>query len=486
MAGTLLKALVAIAAGPAIIQSMMNMYPPFQAMVGRKAYKEHPDLIPTTEQMVTLRHRNQITTEEYTNMMSQGGLSPELSEELFSASQNYLTAFDYITLWRRGKMDDDELDIQLTILGFKPEQQERAKQATLYYPNPEDIVRFAVREVYTPEAVQKFGLDQDTPPEYMDAAAKGGLSPEFAQQFWRAHWLLPSPTQVYEMLHRGIVDEDEVQLYLRAADYMPYWRPKLTALSYKPLTRVDVRRMHRMGVLDREQVFKAYKDLGYDDTNAELMTLFTELYNRGNEGEQAQQPILDRYKRGMIDRAEAINLLSNVGIEVDNITLMLNGIDDEVREELIDIRANGIVDEYRAGLIDDTMLKTRLTQIGVPNNRLEQTIAREMVQAQSRTRQPSRSDIDRWLMFDIIDDLEWRRLMTNLKYDTVSIDRYFTELILEQQEKEFRPLTEAKFTKLFIEGLKTESELRDYLAEKGYSPDDIDDLVEQARLKIKE
>ncbi|GAH93918.1 unnamed protein product, partial [marine sediment metagenome] len=42
------------------------------------------------------------------------------------------------------------------------------------------------------------------------------------------HWSLPSPSQGFEMLHRGVIDEAELNMLLRALDIMPFWREKLT------------------------------------------------------------------------------------------------------------------------------------------------------------------------------------------------------------------------------------------------------------------
>ena len=52
------------------------------------------------------------------------------------------------------------------------------------------------------------------------------------------------------MLHRGVIDTAELDMLLRAQDVMPFWRDRLTAIAYRPLTRVDVRRMYKQGVLN--------------------------------------------------------------------------------------------------------------------------------------------------------------------------------------------------------------------------------------------
>ncbi|GAH58877.1 unnamed protein product, partial [marine sediment metagenome] len=46
----------------------------------------------------------------------------------------------------------------------------------------------------------------------------------------------------------------ELDSLFMATDIMPWWREKLKAISYNPLTRVDVRRVFKMGIVSEEQV----------------------------------------------------------------------------------------------------------------------------------------------------------------------------------------------------------------------------------------
>ena len=77
------------------------------------------------------------------------------------------------------------------------------------------------------------------------------------------------------MLHRRIIDPDELKLLLRVRDIPSFWRERLVQLSYDPYTRVDVRRMYTAGVLSENEVFDTYLDLGYDEEHANNLTLWT-------------------------------------------------------------------------------------------------------------------------------------------------------------------------------------------------------------------
>ena len=186
-------------------------------------------------------------------------------------------------------------------------------------PGANDLVRMAVREAFTDSIATKYGYDADYPAAFPTNMALWGFSPEWSKYYWRAKWELPSPGMGYDMLHRGIIDATTLDELLRVLDYPNYWREKLVKLSFNPLTRVDVRRMFKMGVVSRAQVKKTYTDLGYDAANAELLTRFTEV----TYAPDPEDPLKDKkdltttlitagYKKGIVTRAQATVMLAAI------------------------------------------------------------------------------------------------------------------------------------------------------------------------------
>jgi len=145
-------------------------------------------------------------------------------------------------------------------------------------PSPTDIIRYAVREYWRPEISRPLGQWEEFPDELLKWTRKWGYEDWGAWAEWVAHWTLPSVTQGFEMLHRRVITRGELENLLKAQDITPFWREKLIAISYAPFTRVDVRRMFKLGVLNRDQVYSAMLDIGYDPWKAEKMTDFYEVY----------------------------------------------------------------------------------------------------------------------------------------------------------------------------------------------------------------
>jgi hypothetical protein len=191
--------------------------------------------------------------------------------------------------------------------GITPDRLEMLKELTYKIASMQDIIQFVIREVYTPEIADKFGQFEDYPILAEPDALKAGIRPELLKQYWAAHWELPSVSQGYEMLHRGIIDQATLNLLIRARDVMPYWRDLLTKISYNPYTRVDARRMWDLGVLDDAQLLKSYTDLGYDDEHAKNMTTWTKLY-------VLTPQLIAQYKNGWISQSDVIGQLKGLGL----------------------------------------------------------------------------------------------------------------------------------------------------------------------------
>lgn len=268
--------------------------------------------------------------EDYFDNARLAGITDERAALVLEANRALPTPGQIQMSFLRGEIDIDKHDELLRSYGFTDENILVIKSLYQIIPPPNDLIRMAVREAFTPEIAEKFGQYQDYPKAFTDWAEKQGINKEWAERYWAAHWDLPSPQMGFDMLHRGIIDSDEVKLLLRALDVMPYWRERLIQLSYNPITRVDVRRMYRLGVLSREQVVERYKQLGYKPEDAELLTQFTERYEGGtSEEDDIQIRYLTRsvyekaFNRGIITRDELKERLIGMGFMDEDAELLV-------------------------------------------------------------------------------------------------------------------------------------------------------------------
>ena len=307
--------------------------------------------------------------------IGKAGIHPKYAEKYFDGVLTKPTTEDLIAWQLRVDPSLAGLEDELRKTGIHSHYFDVYK--TLAHPIPpvNDLITMAVREAFTPEIAGRFGQYEGLPTEFVEAAQKKGVSKEWATRYWAAHWTLPSVQQGFAMLHRGIIGQPDLNLLMRALDIMPFWRDKLMQLSFKPLTRVDVRRMHLLGTLDEGGVNRAYHDVGYNDRNASLMTSFTVRYNRRSLAGFTQRDVIKAYINRYIEGSAATSILRDIGIkdsEIPNIMRLAGykrdwqGKDDAIR---------AISNRYRKGTRDLQQTKSALSQLGLASDYVSTLLA---------------------------------------------------------------------------------------------------------------
>lgn len=290
-----------------------------------------------------------------------------------------ITAGDVIALWLRSEIGEEELHIKLRELGYKDGDIQLLQSLAFFIPPVSDLITMAVREVFSPEIAAKFGQYEDFPQDFAENAAKQGVSEDWAKRYWAAHWNLPSLTMGFEMFQRRIISDDELRLLMKAQDVMPFWRDKLIALSYNPLTRVDVRRMHKLGVLAREDVVNSYRDIGYSPENAELLTQFTETYNEDvsdlGEGKSlALSQVMELLNQRIITDQNAIEILKGMRYDESESAMLvaLNNLKRDLGERKQ--AKENIIQKGKKHIITYEQAQSQLTMLGITGLELEQAL----------------------------------------------------------------------------------------------------------------
>ncbi|KKM66004.1 hypothetical protein LCGC14_1485610 [marine sediment metagenome] len=287
--------------------------------------KELGWLIPNPMLLTQGNLQQGVAPDEIIKDISRGDIHPDRAQQYLDAILTKPATQDIVTYTLRTDPELTSLDERLTKIGIHPDYLALHKELALVIPPVSDIITMAVREVFSPAIAARFGQYEDFPPELEEWGRKKGLSKEWSERYWAAHWALPSTTQGFEMLHRGVIDQSDLNMLLRAQDVMPYWRDKLTQIAYRPLTRVDVRRMYREGVLDEAGVYEAYLDHGYSEDNAQRMTEFTIRQTLSAQAKFTSTNVIAAFTKRMIDRREARSLLEDLGIQGDNISYIISG-----------------------------------------------------------------------------------------------------------------------------------------------------------------
>ena len=374
--------------------------------------------------------RQTSTDTDLKNELSQAGFTDERITLLLANSRRLLDLGEVFRWWLRDIITEDQLDELIRLHHINDEDAARLKQTVFFIPPVQDLITMAVREVFSPEVRSTFRLDEDFPTDFAAFAHKQGISEEWARNYWAAHWVLPSLRQGFEMLHRRVITADDLDVLMRAQDVMPFWRENLTQIAFAPLTRVDVRRMHGLGLLDEEELVSRYMDLGFAEDNAAMMAQFTVAFNADDPPEVAElegltrSTILGMFADGVLSEEQARDIMQvGLGLSEDVVELFLTH--QKLVRERADRRALiiSVVDLAGGGIINLAEAQDSLARAGLTASEIAGAVKRILDKRERRDRLPTIAQLAKMRRADIIEDDVWRDAMAGHGFPDIWIDR---------------------------------------------------------------
>jgi hypothetical protein len=366
-------------------------------------------------------------------LLARLGYKDDAIDLFLKAHYSTYSVGEAFSLWLRGVLDDGKLTERLRENGFTDDRIEELKHLYVAIPPISDIIFMLGKEAFEEDQVRLFGLDAEYPPEAEEWAAKQGLSPYWVKHYWRAHWNHAAPGQVLDMLHRGVVDEETVREYYRVAEIPPYWRDKLMKISYNPYTRVDVRRMYQLGILDTEDVYRAYLDEGYDEEHALNMTRFTVAYKIQAERDLTLTDIMNGFKAGILNKEGTRKYLTDLGYSEAEADFKIGYAEytQALKEQTEAIALIG--DQYKAGLIDEDLARVSLRSIVADETEVDKYLAKWGVAYSKTRRKPTKTELDKMVSAGIISGDQYIYELGQLGYSDKHI-AWFVDLVLAELE----------------------------------------------------
>jgi len=418
-----------------LIMSILDVGGPYRENIKHGIWGSYPTRYPEAVQIIAANMKGVVTDEDTSTYLRHLGYAEGPRMILQAAMQKPLQPDQAIDLYLRGDINAQRLLAKLAAAGLSVEDQGLAIKLMWRIPGVSDLIRMAVREAFTPEIAEKFGQYADFPPAFAEWALKQGLTTEWAQRYWAAHWDLPSPSQGFEMLHRGAISEADLDTLLRALDVMPFWRAPLKAIAFNPLTRVDVRRMYHLGVLTDAEVIKSYKDLGYNEENAQRMLEFTRQYYgpededpEDTDREWTKAEVLDGYRKGILTTDQAREALQTMAYPDAKIDFYLSREDYKASNS----RRQAYIDTYHSlfinGIVSAAEVSNALQTLGVSGTEIDDNLALWYLQQVQAVQRPTKAELIRWLKAGIISESEWTVEMRQYGYSDKYLEWYKADI----------------------------------------------------------
>ena len=384
--------------------------------------------IPNSMLLVQGDLMNRKSHDEILRDISIGDINPDYAQNYYDAIMTKPSSQDIIAYQLRRDSSLSNLSPELRRIGIHEDYHELYKELANVIPPVADIITMAVREAFSPDIAARFGQYQDFPEPLQDWAAKKGLSADWAKRYWAAHWSLPSPLQGFEMLHRGLIDKTELNMLLRALDIMPFWRDKLTGIAFKRLSRVDIRRMYRVGVLNEPEVYDAYLELGYNERDSKRMTDFTIKQVLATQSKFTARDIINAYSNYIIERSETATLLREVGVKEENISYIISTAEYKRSWELTESRVSAIRNLYKRRVYTVDKAKSELLKLDMPSVRVDVLLSQWFIDEKDKPpRYWTTSQTLGFIKDGLITPERGRAELVNLGYNTEHINVYMKD-----------------------------------------------------------
>lgn len=408
-----------------------------------------PTGLPSAEQAHEAHIAGQIDRDTWQCLIRANNQSQDWQKYVLQARQARWTEQEALRLFWRGLIPETKLDQAERERGWL-DGSEAKDRRKLDEPLPgmSDIIRFMIRDVEDKDVYERFEYDKGFDKKFIgqtkDYAKWQGISEDLALRYWRSHWVLPSPTQLFQMVRllrpekyqteeerkKSAVTVDDALAVLSANDIPEFWRGRILASLHPPLTRVDTRRAYNIGALTKEEVVSVYKDQGYNDKNATFLADFAE-----------------------IDRKRSL-------------------------------RSNPIVRLFRAYGLTEDETREQLKLQGMDSATQSEAIAQARLEMAAATRQACVKALrKRYLLAEISAD-EAPRLIRELGFGAIEANQLADKWLCEKSAMS-KTIPARKLCEWFREGLIDDNEFMVKTVALGYDNDDAYRMLQECRI-IKE
>lgn len=406
-----------------------------------------PSIIPSVPELNAMYSRGYITFDPWLAAVKMNGACPDWNRTLVESITTRIGIQDAFRLWKLGKITPEQFTEAWKRQGIDmTADYDKFKEAVVQYPGMADLVRMMVRDVADKKVVDDFGLDSEFNDKWIDTpdvplrswGESQGVNTDVAKAFWRAHWQAPSPQAIYEWLHRlrpddrsdsdanpGVIfTKEQAANALKVADYVPGFIDNYLATSYRPYTRVDIRRMWVTGVFTSlDEVRQSYRDLGYDAVHAQNLANFTEVTSRPAKaalaGQLTAKEVANAYRDNLLREDEARTLLDKAGLDDEQIDATIIAADTRNKEASRKITVKSLRQRFFMGEFTDAEAVAELTGEYMAQAQAEQLVHLWAAERRAKQKEPTVAMLCKWYGQGMISIDDYLQRIRNLRYSEV-------------------------------------------------------------------
>jgi len=434
-----------------------------------------PQQIPSQSDIDNAALSNQMSAEQWECLTKANNNLPELAKQVFMSKRTRIDWNDIYKLYKLGKIKDEDMikwtgdagimtgtDLQLML------------EAKVDVPAVSDLIRMMVRDVADESIVREYQLDNEFDNKWKEQLEKfgesQGITREVAKYHWRAHWDYPSTFQSFDMLHRlrpdspfaqriakesadrhlangtknpGIfTTSEDIQKLLEVNDMAWFWRERMQAISYRPLTRTDAQRAFQIGALTEDELLGVYQDEGYALENARILVNFTKQLVAERNFKRPLPPRVNKAIKYYLDGIHTINQLEDYlnFYRVDDARQkdILKYARDERKMIIYKNNIDCIRRAYMLGAHDDVQAKAALVNIGMDAALAGENVDLWWCKKKGKAREVSAAKLCEWREKKLITSEQQLRRLVNLGYSVDDATKIVQECESDISERAYK------------------------------------------------
>lgn len=472
--------------GPQVIVTLQLQATQLERIISYLIEYVFPSKVPSTSD-VEATYLAGLITEQQAKCLTElnGELWPNRARSIY-ARRARPTEDMMMKLWLRGMMVDEELRDRLRGMGWiDPNDQAVLREAYNYVPGPADLIRFAVKDVFDPNKPGLAEMKQELKEQLdlLGLLSAQGIKPIVSQHpdgrmieydipllYWIASYEEISPNQAYEMLHRLRPDRvkrysfttregrtltpsafqiEDVRKLLKEKDYNPAYRTELAAISFRPLGRIDVRRIYSTGIWGEpkgtdgftkdqsgnwqptgpaeRELLDQYQDQGYAREDAAALSLFTvQEHSKGKSAARARQlttPVCRAFSLGVLSRDDAIKQLTAAGMPAVEAEAKIQSCDLSQKNRTVQEYITSIRRAFLRGVVLDNDVRELLSRVGILPEKVLDYLHLWSVQKSAQSREVRAAEMCGWAGAGLISYEEMRYRLSAVGYSDTDVQR---------------------------------------------------------------
>lgn len=429
----------------------------------------NPQFIPSQADLDAMYLRGRIDDPNWTCLTRANGNLADCARQVRESKELKPNHSEVMSLYLRGELTEKEFLQRMREVGvLNPEYSIEYRKLAKFIPPYTDLVSFMVRDTFDPAIVEKYKLDTNFEDKFTDQtkswAEAQGIDTDVFRQIWRAHWKIPSNTQLYEMVNRlrhdrkevldweeiyGTLEPDEItpemppkpqvvtledaRQALLVNDNAPTWVDSLMAIHTHPINRTDAIDAFQANAFTEKDLFEALRDNSYSEENAERLVNIQKI-KRGRRlanltGVWTFRKIIKAYQDGTITRAKADTLLSDLLPDPAQRQSELGRADDEVHAKNRAVAIKKAKRAFFTSTWDHKRTRDYLLAHDVPEERIGDLLTQWEEDRTGRFREPTVRLLVQWFTAGVISQDDLFRRSLNLGFTEIDASRIVAQAV---------------------------------------------------------